>query len=546
MVKRTKNATEHGTLESIEALGRLPVSNKNTNQAVRRAMRRGFPPEKIVEGLPHDISYYMQLDRYCGIEEFHRLCDNIACLENDPDAMRSYANNCKDDVGDILAISLLLGPHRMLTAAPAINASFNLNTSAILVTDRDSHPFSHHLGSSEEEKYPHFIWIQKPHTRELMNRHDCNNIKGTVEAIFTPWLWGLYPVHEPRCCVRPENIGYFDDSFFEVDGKGRVFRWERDPKKQHDPLNHSDLIAESKKMAGQVGDDGTFTVEKRDGGQCIFGSQFCDYRQDLGLIRDLPMWRAAQVWLMRFLVGIPLLAWQAPRLWRNYNSVLSSFSSALAKKEKELMEAQAQLVHQEKMAGLGVLSAGVAHEINNPIAAIYSNLNNMRDSSARDLWREVRKLELAPDDLRELLDLREISIARCSAEDNRSRIEIMKQQMELQKKLAGSGIDSNLAGSFAEIGLDSEHIDRLVNLIIRCDNSVVGEAICEEYRRRKLVENSLPPAKKISDIVTALTHYSHLDREPIGSLDLNRSLDETLVIMGNKLKKDIEVEKTIR
>ncbi|MDN8872715.1 histidine kinase dimerization/phospho-acceptor domain-containing protein, partial [Staphylococcus aureus] len=49
----------------------------------------------------------------------------------------------------------------------------------------------------------------------------------------------------------------------------------------------------------------------------------------------------------------------------------------------ELKETQARLVHTAKMASLGQMVAGIAHELNNPIGFIYSNMSHLRDYSSK-------------------------------------------------------------------------------------------------------------------------------------------------------------------
>jgi signal transduction histidine kinase/DNA-binding response OmpR family regulator len=70
----------------------------------------------------------------------------------------------------------------------------------------------------------------------------------------------------------------------------------------------------------------------------------------------------------------------------------------IAETLQKLRQAQASLVHNEKMASIGQLAAGVAHEINNPLAFVISNLNVLREY-ARDLGHIVRfyRREMRPD-----------------------------------------------------------------------------------------------------------------------------------------------------
>lgn len=68
----------------------------------------------------------------------------------------------------------------------------------------------------------------------------------------------------------------------------------------------------------------------------------------------------------------------------------------------QLKDAQSQLVHSEKMAGLGQLVAGIAHELNNPIGFIYSNVGHLKDYCQR-LFRLLDIAQTAPQELKQNL-----------------------------------------------------------------------------------------------------------------------------------------------
>jgi DNA-binding response OmpR family regulator len=74
---------------------------------------------------------------------------------------------------------------------------------------------------------------------------------------------------------------------------------------------------------------------------------------------------------------------------RRYRRDLEARNAELTRGKSELQRLQAQIVHSEKMASLGQLSAGIAHEINNPIGFVYSNIEILNDS----LQSVIRLLE---------------------------------------------------------------------------------------------------------------------------------------------------------
>jgi signal transduction histidine kinase len=67
------------------------------------------------------------------------------------------------------------------------------------------------------------------------------------------------------------------------------------------------------------------------------------------------------------------------RAARRYKRDLEARNTELARRKTELERLQAQIVHSEKMASLGQLAAGIAHELNNPVGFIYGNLDLLNE-----------------------------------------------------------------------------------------------------------------------------------------------------------------------
>lgn len=145
----------------------------------------------------------------------------------------------------------------------------------------------------------------------------------------------------------------------------------------------------------------------------------------------------------------------------------------------KLQSAQQQLVQQEKLAVIGQLAAGVAHEINNPVGFITSNLGSLR--------RYVEKLQ----------STMEVLLASVSP-DRREEVEAMVQRQKIP-------------------------------------------FICQDIR--DLLDECGEGLDRINRIVRGLKNFSRFDQEQVEEADLNACLDETLNVVWNELKYKATVVK---
>ena len=150
----------------------------------------------------------------------------------------------------------------------------------------------------------------------------------------------------------------------------------------------------------------------------------------------------------------------------------------------KLQEAQAQLLQSEKMASIGQLAAGVAHEINNPIGYVYSNLGSL-DKYMQDIFSVLEAFEAAEGEFP-------------SNSESLARIKAHKESLDLPF------LKEDILALMAE---SKEGITR------------------------------------VKKIVQDLKDFSHVDEAEWQWSDLHHGLDSTLNIVWNELKYKIEVVK---
>jgi signal transduction histidine kinase len=228
----------------------------------------------------------------------------------------------------------------------------------------------------------------------------------------------------------------------------------------------------------------------------------------------------------------------------------------LGKTLDELRAAQSALVHSERMAGLGQLVAGVAHEVNSPAAAIQGAVDNLSDNVQR-LARRARELsdvKLSPEDRMRFFALVEQLAPRLAGARVEAPAAVRRQARELANRLAQLGVPradaacrtlveigaaeaaynlAQLAQVPPEAGASSEtsaqSLDALVGYL---------EQYAYLFRNTHAIRTAI---RRITRIVGALKGYSHLDQAKVTAADVHEGIENTLVILHSELKYGITV-----
>ena len=200
-----------------------------------------------------------------------------------------------------------------------------------------------------------------------------------------------------------------------------------------------------------------------------------------------------------------------------------------------LRSTEALLKQQEKMAALGTLAAGLAHELNNPAAAIGRSVEQLR--------RAANELEGAAGVLAGLgLDAarwESIRAFRGRRRDGPARSPLERSRIEagVQAWLEERGVDRawDLAPVLAGVGLGRSELAELAAPLPAAQVPAVVRWLAAAEEVDALVSEAATSAAAISAIVSAVKTYARLDETPVQDVDVHESMENTLVILKHKL-----------
>nr|WP_216603327.1 ATP-binding protein [Vibrio splendidus] len=189
---------------------------------------------------------------------------------------------------------------------------------------------------------------------------------------------------------------------------------------------------------------------------------------------------------------------------------------------ESLESAHQQLIEKEKMAMLGQLVAGVAHELNNPIAAILRSIETLSEHLDQILENSsLPESNKGTDVLAHSKLAKPLSTA---------------QERQLVKHLTSTIDNRALAKKAVRLNLsqDSAVLDTLK------DSPVAGKELLNDLEHYHYVGNSIRSiqvcSKRIADMVKSLKSYAREDEEVRHYADIHEGLEDTLVIFENRLK----------
>jgi signal transduction histidine kinase len=199
----------------------------------------------------------------------------------------------------------------------------------------------------------------------------------------------------------------------------------------------------------------------------------------------------------------------------------------------------------DRLASLGKLSAGLAHELNNPASAAKRATSQLRDvlKKIRDASHALGSRDLSPEQKAEIEKLETAFVQSNEVPRDALTISDLEEQIDSLLRSHGQNDLWQMAADLARKNVQPEALESLFAILDPDTARAALVRIAASVEVATLLNEIESGTSRISDLVRAIKEYTYMDQAPLQNVDIVKSLETTLTILNHKLKHGVVVKR---
>ena len=231
-----------------------------------------------------------------------------------------------------------------------------------------------------------------------------------------------------------------------------------------------------------------------------------------------------------------------PELIQKMPELAKRLVGVMADRIREVTRLEQQ---RDRLAGLGKLSAGLAHELNNPASAAKRAASQLRSTLHRvkEASHDLGRRELTSTQKAEIERLEASFTKRDEPPPDTLTMSDLEDQIDSLLRSHGQNDLWQLAAELAQRGIKPSALESLFENLDAGSARVALVRIAASLEIANLLNEIESSTSRISELVGAIKEYTFMDQAPVQNVDVVKSLETTLTILNHKLKRGVAVQR---